>query len=208
MHPDSRRGVLRFGGALLLAAAAGAGGMGSARAQSHMVDVSPLRLERSDDGLYLSTAVGFDLPALVENALLKGIPLFFVAEAEVLRERWYWSDQRVAVAQRHMRLAYQPLTRRWRLNVSPVPIGNTSLGVNLGQNFDDLPEALEAIKRLSRWRIAEAQQVEPGNRYNVAFRFRLDTSQLPRPLQMGIAGRPDWSLEAERSVPLGPDGTP
>ena len=200
--------MLRFGGALLLAAAAGACGMGSARAQSHMVDVSPLRLERSDDGLYLSTAVGFDLPALVENALLKGIPLFFVAEAEVLRERWYWSDQRVAVAQRHMRLAYQPLTRRWRLNVSPVPIGNTSLGVNLGQNFDDLPEALEAIKRLSRWRIAEAQQVEPGNRYNVAFRFRLDTSQLPRPLQMGIAGRPDWSLEAERSVPLGPDGTP
>ncbi len=192
---------------MLLAAAAWSAGLDAAWAQSHAVDLSQLRLDRTDDGLYLSASVGFELPMLVENALLKGIPLFFVAEAEVLRERWYWSDQRVALSQRHMRLAYLPLTRRWRLNVSPVPIGNTSVGVALGQNFDELSEALDAIKRLSRWRIADAQQAESGGRYTVDFSFKLDTTQLPRPLQMGIAGRPDWSLEAERSLPLPPEGT-
>ncbi len=185
----------------------GLGLLSTAHAQVHAVEVPQLRVERGDDGLYLSATVGFDLPPLVESALAKGIPLFFVAEAEVLRDRWYWSDQRVALAQRHMRLAYQPLTRRWRLNVSPVPIGNANLGVTLGQNFDELSDALDAIKRLSRWRIADLPQVEADGRYSVAFSYKLDTSQLPRPLQMGIAGRADWSLAAERSLRLEQDST-
>jgi hypothetical protein len=212
VRPDPRapRGDLRTGAwrlvlALLLFWAVGLGAVRTAHAQVHAVEVPQLRVERGDDGLYLSATVGFDLPPLVENALAKGIPLFFVAEAEVLRDRWYWSDQRVALAQRHMRLAYQPLTRRWRLNVSPVPIGNASLGVTLGQNFDELSDALDAIKRLSRWRIAELSQVEADGRYSVAFSYKLDTSQLPRPLQMGVAGRADWSLAAERSLRLEPD---
>jgi hypothetical protein len=172
-----RTGAWRLALALLLFWALGLGAVRTAHAQVHAVEVPQLRVERGDDGLYLSATVGFDLPPLVENALAKGIPLFFVAEAEVLRDRWYWSDQRVALAQRHMRLAYQPLTRRWRLNVSPVPIGNTSLGVTLGQNFDELSDALDAIKRLSRWRIAELPQVEagrlePGGRTQPAARTR------------------------------------
>ena len=41
-------------------------------------------------------------------------------------------------------------------------------------------------------------------RYTVDFDFRLDTTQLPRPLQMGVAGRADWSLSAERTLPVDP----
>lgn len=169
------------------------------------VEVPQMRLERSDDGLYLSAALAFDLPPLVEDALYKGIPLFFVAEARVLRERWYWTDQRIAVVQRHMRLAYQPLTRRWRLNVSPQPFGTAGLGVSLSQNFEELNEALDAIRRISRWRIADIALLDPEQRYTVGFDFRLDTSQLPRPLQMGIAGRSDWSLSADRTLQLPPE---
>jgi hypothetical protein len=168
--------------------------------------VPQLRLERADDGLYLSATLGFELPPLVEDALYKGIPVFFVAEAEVLRDRWYWSDRRVANAVRYIRLAFQPLTRRWRLNVSPTPIGNAGLGVALSQNFEELPEALASIQRLARWRIADLHDVEADGRYSVEFRFRLDTSQLPRPLQMGVIGRSDWSLSTERSLRLLPDG--
>lgn len=177
-----------------------------AMAQAHGVEVPQLRLERADDGLYLSATLGFELPPLVEDALYKGIPVFFVAEADVLRDRWYWSDRRVANAVRYIRLAFQPLTRRWRLNVSPTPIGNAGLGVALSQNFEELPEALAAIQRLARWRIADLHDVEADGRYSVEFRFRLDTSQLPRPLQMGVIGRSDWSLSTERSLRLLPDG--
>jgi hypothetical protein len=180
---------------------------GGTFAQSVTVDVPQLRIERADDGVYLSATVDFDLPPLVKDALTKGIPVFFVTEAEVLRHRWYWADERVTEASRHMRLAYQPLTRRWRLNVSPHPFGDVGLGVSLSQNFDDLNDALSALKRVNRWRIADRDQVAGDDRYRVDFRFRLDTSQLPRPLQMGILGRADWSLSAERSLPLDPDPT-
>ena len=193
--------VLRLWAAVLLGFIGLCGG-GLASAQARMVEVPQLRIERADDGLYLSATVDFELPALVEDALLKGIPVFFMTGAEVLRHRWYWADQQVAEASRYMRLAYQPLTRRWRLNVSPTPIGNVGLGVALSQNFDELADALFALKRVNRWRIAERDQITGDERLRVDFRFQLDTTQLPQPLQMGILGRADWSLSAERSLPL------
>ena len=79
--------------------------------------------------------------------------MFFVAEAGVFRDRWYWHDKQVALAARHMRLSYQPLTRRWRLVVSPTPIGNS--GLALSQTFDTREEALAAVQRISHWKIAE-----------------------------------------------------
>ncbi len=85
-----------------------------------------------------------------------------------------------------MRLSYQPLTRRWRLVVSPTPIGNS--GLALGQTFDTREEAMAAVQRISHWKIAEAGDVDPESRYNVDFRFRLDVSQLPRPFQIGAVG--------------------
>jgi len=175
---------------------------GVAQANGAVADVSQLRLERSDEGVYLSASLKFELPAIVEDALLKGIPMFFVAEAEVFRDRWYWYDKKVASASRHMRLAYQPLTRKWRLNVSPGAIGNVGLGVTLNQSFDELSDALAAVQRISRWKIAEPAEIEPDSRHNVDFRFRLDVSQLPRPLQIGAVGQSDWNISVARNQRL------
>ncbi|WP_229722845.1 DUF4390 domain-containing protein [Xylophilus rhododendri] len=197
--PDlRRRALLRWAPAVLIGATAAA-----AHADVHAVDVPTLRLERVEDALYLWATIGFDLPPLVEDALLKGVALFFVAQVEIMRERWYWADERVAFAQRHMRLVYQPLIRRFRLNVSPSAF-STGLGVSLSQNFEELGEALESVKRIARWRIVDVAQLDPIGRYTADFDFRLDTSQLPRPLQMGVAGRADWSLSAERSLAIDP----
>lgn len=163
-----------------------------------------MRLERSEEGVFLSANVRFDLPAIVEDALLKGIPMFFVAEAELFRDRWYWYDKKIADSERHMRLAYQPLTRRWRLNVSPTPIGNAGLGlgVALTQNFDSLSDALAAVQRVSRWKIAPPTAVDSDAKHNVDFRFRLDVSQLPRPFQIGAVGQADWNLSASKNQRL------
>ena len=161
-----------------------------------------MRLERNDEGVFLSASVQFDLPPLVEEAASKGIPVFFVAEAELLRDRWYWYDQRKSLVRRYMRLAYQPLTRRWRLQVSSAPLGAASLGVSLGQTHDSLSDAMAAVQRIGRWKIAESAVIESDNRYNVEFRFSLDMSQLPRPIQLGASGRGDWSLAASRNMRL------
>lgn len=161
-----------------------------------------MRLERAEDGVYLTAQLRFELSATVEDALLKGIPMVFVAEAELLRDRWYWYDKRITMATRFMRLAYQPLTRRWRLNVSPYAPGGSGLGVTLGQGYDSLADALAAIQRVSRWKIAEATEVDPDARHNVDFRFRLDMTQLPRPFQIGAAGQPEWTIALARNQRL------
>ena len=165
-------------------------------------EIVQLRLERADEGgVLLSANVKFELPPVIDDALDKGIPMFFVAEATLLRDRWYWYDKQVTSVARHMRLSYQPLTRRWRLVVSPNPIGNS--GLALGQTFETREEAMAAVQRISHWKIAEPGDVDPDSRYSVDFRFRLDVSQLPRPFQIGAVGHADWNITASRNQRLG-----
>lgn len=175
---------------------------GSARADLRGPSISHLRLEQADDGVYLTAQVQFELPPVVEEVLEKGIAIYFVAEAELYRERWYWTDLKMAQAARYMRLAYQPLTRRWRLNVSPVPITNSGFGVSLNQNFDSLADALEAISRVGRLRLGDLAEIGDDASHPVSFRFRLDTSLLPRPFQIGAVGQTDWNISVEKSVRL------
>ncbi|MBB3182266.1 DUF4390 domain-containing protein [Variovorax sp. Sphag1AA] len=178
---------------------------GAAKADTHGASVTQMRLEQADDGIYLTAQVQFELPTLVEEVLEKGIAIYFVAEAEVYRERWYWTDLKVAQAVRHMRLAYQPLSRRWRLNVSPVPITNAGFGVSLNQNFETLADALDGVRRVGRMRLGDLSDIGDAADHPVTFRFRLDTSQLPRPFQFqigGLGGQPDWNISIEKSARL------
>jgi hypothetical protein len=165
-----------------------------AQAQTRPAEISSIKVERAGDAIVLSASVQFELSTAVEDALLKGVAMIFVAEADILRERWYWTNKKVVHAERHMRLAYQPLTRRWRLNVASGQITNAGLGLALNQNFDTLPDALAAVQRLSRWKIAEVSDIDPEQHHLVEFRFGLDVFQLPRPLQIGTLGQTDWDI--------------
>jgi Domain of unknown function (DUF4390) len=167
--------------------------------------ISAIQVERADGAIFLNTQIKFDLPASVEDVLLKGIPLFFVAEAEVRRDRWYWYDKKLAVATRQIRLAYQPLTRRWRLNVSSGSAGVSGgagggLGGGLPQYFDTLDEALAKVQRINRWRIVELVDLDPDVLHTIELSFKLDVSQLPRPFQIGLIGQSDWNISTSKSI--------
>ena len=157
----------------------------AARAQG--VELTTFEVVRTEEGVLLSFVAAFELPKSVEDALLKGVPLYFRADAVVLQDRWYWRDRRIAQASRGWRLTYQPLTRKFRVS---------SGGLN--QHYDTLADALASLRRSARWKIAEPGQVDEESRYHVEFAFRLDTAQLPRPMQIGIGGQPDWALAVER----------
>ncbi len=175
---------------------------GVARAQS-ATEIAQFRVERADDEVQISAQLQFELPTAVEEALLKGIPMVFVSEADVLRERWYWYDKKVASAQRHMRLAYQPLTRRWRLNINAGSANNGApVGLALNQSLDTLAQALSAIKRVSRWKVADYSDFDTSVKYKVEFRFHLDLTQLPRPFQIGALGQSEWDIAATATAPL------
>jgi hypothetical protein len=175
--------------------------IGSVQAQV-LTEVTPFRVDRVEEEVLVSAQMVFELPAAVEDALLKSIPMTFVAEAELLRERWYWYDRKVRSVERRMRLAYQPLTRRWRLNVTSGPGAEANQGLSLNQSFDTLAQALSAIKRISRWKLAEAGSLDGGAKYRVEFRFKLDVGQLPSPFQIGALGQSEWDIKASASTAL------
>jgi Domain of unknown function (DUF4390) len=161
--------------------------------------VSAIQVERLDGAVHLNAQLKFELPAAIEDVLLKGIPLIFVAEAEVRRDRWYWYDKKLIVANRQMRLAYQPLTRRWRLNITN-GYGANGLGGGLPQYFDTLSEAMSKVQRINRWRIVELTELDPDALHTMELNFKLDVSQLPRPFQIGLIGQSDWNISASKSI--------
>ncbi len=181
---------------------------GASLAQAQTVaDLQQLRADRVGTEVLVSATVAFELPAVVEDALLKGVPLFFMLESDLLQDRWYWYDKRVSGVQRQLRLAYQPLTRRWRVNATGAAGGDAAQGLALSQNFDTLAEAMATIKQVARWKVAELAESEPTSKYRVEFRFRLDLGQLPRPFQIGTIGQSEWDIHASGRVVLRPEAT-
>lgn len=189
-----RRDLLhRSASALLAAVLAPTGRVALAASERGGVELTRLAVQRGDDGILLSYDVRIDLPHDIEQALNKGISVVFVAEAEVLRSRWYWTDQSRGRAVRRWRLAYQPLTRQWRLSLE-----------GLSRHYSRLSEALEVLRHGTQWRIADAQAAPDNDGYYVDFSFKLDISELPRPMQIGLGGEGDWDVAVQRRVALPP----
>ena len=159
-----------------------------ARAQG--VEVQELVALRDAEGVSLDYVVRVTLPRPVEEALQRGVPLYFNAEARLYRPRWYWRDERVARAASSWRLSYQPLTSSWRVSQG-----------GLHQSHPSLSAALASMSRRARWPIADAGELDADEDYYLEFSWRLDPSQLPRPMQIGIGGA-DWALGVERTLSL------
>jgi hypothetical protein len=156
-------------------------------------------VHRGADALELSVRLDLSAPPALQDALQKGVPMYFVWQADVFRDRWYWTDKRIASAVRTLRLTYQPLTRRWRLSQSNETGASAGAGLPyaLHQNFSTLAEALAGVSRVSNWVIADAGRLEDGVSYRTEWRFRLDLTLLPRPLQIGVVDRAEWEIEVQ-----------
>ena len=89
-----------------------------ARAQPS-VSVESAELEVRDDpepGLYLSAQFAFEPSPAIEDAVRRGIPVYFSIDFELVRTRWYWFNRTLASATLMYRLSYSPLTRQFRLS--------------------------------------------------------------------------------------------
>lgn len=157
------------------------------RAGAQGVELATLQVQRSEGTLTLDFNARVNLPRAVEDALQRGVPLYFVAEARLLRKRWYWRDERVARVSRSWRLAYQPLTGSWRVGLG-----------GLNQTLPSLADALAVASRSAGWKLADLAQLDGEKDYYLEFSYRLDSSQLPGPMQFGLGGQGDWAVGVTR----------
>ncbi|MEB0011768.1 DUF4390 domain-containing protein [Glaciimonas sp. Gout2] len=150
-------------------------------------DMTRARIETSDDGYRLSAAFSFELNRGLEDAINRGVPLYFTTEVELTRPRWYWFDEKAINAAQTIRISYNVLTRRYQ----------AAINGSLQQSFDSLDDALSLIRRPSRWIIADKGALQVGEIYRVAVRMGLDLAQLPKPFQVNALNNSDWRLSSD-----------
>lgn len=150
------------------------------------IDVRRPQVTIGDDHFVLQAQFDIALTPTLEEVLNKGVPLYFVMEFELIRPRWYWFNDRAVYLQQEYRLSYNALTRQYRLGVG-----------NLYQNYATLSEALEVMSRVRRRQDVEPGQLRRDVQYVAAIRFRLDTSQLPKPFQLNALLGREWNIGNE-----------
>ncbi|CCD29583.1 conserved hypothetical protein [Candidatus Glomeribacter gigasporarum BEG34] len=163
------------------------GGFGAyASAQAGAIEVRSAQLEADRNGWALDAHFYFTLNEHLAEAVNKGIPLYFTTGFTLTRARWYWFDERAVSVERSVRLAYQPLTRQYRIS---------SGGLHFG--LPTLTEALAVIQRLSGWHVIDRRAVHPGARYTASVRMILDTALMPKPFQINAINDRDWKLVSD-----------
>lgn len=148
-------------------------------------------------GIVLNATFEFELPQALEDAVQKGIALYFNIEFELYRNRWYWFDRKIAATTLVYRLSYSPLTRKYRLARG-----------GLSQSFDSLDEVLALLKSVRNWKVVDRSLLMPRDDLEAQVRMRLDVSQLPKPFQVNAITSREWSLASDwREIPVPPELT-
>jgi hypothetical protein len=155
-------------------------------AQPHGIEVRRATVSPVEDAYVLDADIDIVLSAPLEEALSKGIPLYFQLEFEMVRSRWYWFNEKAVTLQQQYRLSYNALTRQYRIGVGA-----------FYQNFVTLNEALQFLSRVRRREELESGALSKGSVYTAALRLRLDTTQLPRPFNLNALGSREWSLGSD-----------
>ncbi len=170
--------------ALALAAIVWSGAL--CAAQTEAIEIRRAALTERDEGYVLEADFDIQLTPTLEEALAKGVTLAFLFEWEILRPRWYWLNERVAGGQQSFRLAYQPLTRQYRVTVG-----------QLFTSFASLDEAVRFVSRVRRAQVADSGTFKKDQTYQAAVRLRLDIAQLPKPFQVNALSSRDWNIGSD-----------
>jgi hypothetical protein len=155
-------------------------------ARADVITVRSAEVRATEDAYVLNAEFDLTINPTLEEALQRGVPLYFVLEFDVVRRRWYWLDEKVLAMQTEYRIAWNALTQQYRV----------SSGL-FAQTLYDLSEVERFLSRVTSRPVGRRDQLQPGVRYEAALRLRLDVNQLPKPFQVNALASREWSLQSE-----------
>lgn len=155
----------------------------AAHAEGISVNKAEARLNENDYQLSASYDINFNYA--VQQALTRGVALYFVGEFSLTRSRWYWLDEEIFRSEQTVKFSYNVLTRQYRISRG-----------SLFQNFASFEDALNILARQSSAAIPKDLLKNDGN-YIAAARLRLDIEQLPKLLQVNALTGKDWDLSSD-----------
>jgi hypothetical protein len=183
----------------LLAIATLMTGLAARANETESVRLSRPLLSLAAENVWMIDAdVQVTLNSVLIDALKRGVPLVFSAEFEISKKRWYWFNERLLSQSRPLRLSFHSVTQQYRVSQSEQLLLMTA----------NLDEALAATLNVRQWQVVLAtgelslqdlmQQIaKTPDAYEIRFRTRLDSAQLPKPLQLNALTNRDWNLSTE-----------
>lgn len=160
------------------------------------IEINKAEARLSEEGYLLSADFIIQLPTAVEDALKRGITLYFVSEFSVHRSRWYWIDSEIESYAQTTKLSYNTLTQQYRISRG-----------GLYQSFPELKAALRTLGHQTAPAISSglleksgggylARWSKKGSQVGAVVVMRLDLTQLPKPVQVSALTNDQWNLES------------
>jgi len=158
----------------------------STAANAEGIKIKSFELEKVDNDWLLNATFQIELSPGLEDAVQKGVVLYFQTDFELTRSRWYWFDEKPISAQRQVRLSYQPLTQQYRI---------ASEGFSFSAKT--ISEALQAVGSIGGWRVIDNSQLDPNKAYTASLHMALDLSKLPKPFQVNALNSREWNVSSD-----------
>ena len=155
-------------------------------AQATDISVRSPQLVANEDGYSLAADFNINFNSRLEEAVNRGVVLYFAVDFELTRSRWYWFDEQVIRRTRTFQLSYHALTRQYRLSTGA-----------LHQSYNSLDEVLRVVSRLRNWQVLEKGEIRNEQAYLAGLRMRLDLTQMPKTFQVSALSNKDWDLSSE-----------
>jgi hypothetical protein len=156
-------------------------------AHAEGIHIKSVRLIAVEQGYEISADSEIVLNPTLEQALEKGLVLYFVIKFSLLDSRWYWVDDEVVRGKLRVGLRYYALTRQYHLNHP------SSL-----QSFNTLKEALQALGKLRDYPLTIQSELKPDADYTASLRIWLDLTRMPKPFQVEALGSSQWNLSSDK----------
>lgn len=140
--------------------------------------------------LYLNAQTRFQLPERVKQALLHEIPLTFVIQLEVLKEKKLLG---MDFSDTLYQLSYQTTLSYYSFNQKFILLNQRNKKVKL---LNSLQHALETLGTFEHFAVMPIDQLTPYQSQKIRLRIYLDRWQLPSPLTLEALYDSDWKLDS------------
>jgi hypothetical protein len=151
------------------------------------IKIKSFELEKVDSDWLLNASFQIELSPGLEDAVQKGVVLYFQTDFELTRSRWYWFDEKAIFVQRQTRLSYQPLTQQYRIASDGFIFSAKTIA-----------EAVQATGTIGGWRVVDNSQLDSSKTYTASLRMALDLGKLPKPFQVNALNNREWNVSSER----------
>lgn len=152
------------------------------------VQINEVRTHLQDDVYYLDARLDYVLTEPMLEALHKSVPLTFVLNIEVIRQRSYMWDASVAELEQRYQLEYLPLTQQYQVR---------NLNSGALHNLPSLQVALSVLGTIVDLPLLDRELLTDDSVYQARIRVELDIEELPLPLRLLSYFTDEWRLRSE-----------